>query len=125
MSRKGGEKINRQLSALSATTLSKVTDLEAQCDELEKQLEHVEATLAAGSVTKEDLQQTKQQLAQSVGLVDKFQDEQVDAIVTADLNSGRAIVRQHRKELTQRVTALRERTLSTYHRVEQALQACA
>lgn len=42
-----------------------------------------------GSMTKEELLKAKNDLAQTIGHLDKFQMERVDAVVTAELNSAK------------------------------------
>ncbi len=48
------------------------------------------------------------------GDLDKLQMEKVDAVITSDLSTGKEQVKRCRKDLTARITALRERVVALH-----------
>jgi len=116
----GGGEMDRKLSVMSEGAMNSVTALEAEVGLFTQRLAAIERRLG-DALGRKQLAELKQSAAQIVGQLERFQEDRVDAIVTADLQSGKDVVRQHRKQLTAQVSALSEKAIALHGAADAAL----
>lgn len=96
------------MSVSSRAAVNTVEELKSRLGHMEERLRQASKVASSERSTVEELLEVKQELAQMVGTLEKFQFNEVDAVVTHNLNSGKDEVRRQRRALTDTVTALGE-----------------
>lgn len=111
-----GVALERQLSSLSTQRINTLREMEGRVRELEDLLHNVEHV--ASSTEPEGRVQAKVGLRQLVGWLDKLQFNEIDAIATSDLQSGKTSAKHYRKSLHARIEAMREHIEELYKSLE-------
>lgn len=121
---------SRRVSEFSAATLDKLSTLEDEIGLFETQVEELAMQLSdignSNTISKEvmdDLIASRNDLRQYVGNLEKFQFVKVDAIITADLQSGKEEARTRRKNLTARCEAVRTKQVEIIKRIEELVNS--
>ena len=96
----------RQFSVLSKNALSTLDGLVGEVDKLENLLVDLEKMVGAPDA---DRLAALGSVRQIVGDLDKLQATKVDAVSTAELNSGKSVARAERKNINRRIDELRPR----------------
>lgn len=96
----------RDYSALSKRAISRISEIGDGLSAYEKQIEDIEKGLASSSIA---IGKAKADLGQLHGNVFKLLSNQVDAVQTGELNSGKDVARAERKDLSHRAEALLDR----------------
>merc|ERR1712166_464775 len=109
--------LRREMSTHSVYALE---TLDSLSDRLKQYEEHV-ASIVGRESTDEPVGKTKTRLGQLFGDVDKMLSTQVDAVCTADLNSGKLDARTLRKAITLRA----QQVLDTIEKANKELDAIA
>jgi len=99
----------REYSALSRRAISRIGEIGDGLSAYERQIEDIEQGLVSNSLS---VGKAKTDLGQLHGNVFKLLSNQVDAVQTGELNSGKDIARAERKDLTRRAEALLDRVES-------------
>ena len=97
----------RQFSVLSKNALSTLDGLVGEVDKLENLLVDLEKMV--GAPDDADRLAALGSVRQIVGDLDKLQATRVDAVSTAELNSGKSVARAERKNINRRIDELRPR----------------
>ena len=97
----------RQFSVLSKNALSTLDGLVGEVDKLENLLVDLEKMV--GAPDDADRLAALGSVRQIVGDLDKLQATKVDAVSTAELNSGKSVARAERKNINRRIDELRPR----------------
>ena len=97
----------RQFSVLSKNALSTLDGLVGEVDKLENLL--VDFEKMVGAPDDADRLAALGSVRQIVGDLDKLQATKVDAVSTAELNSGKSVARAERKNINRRIDELRPR----------------
>ncbi|CAM9379196.1 unnamed protein product, partial [Scytosiphon promiscuus] len=95
--------------------------LKARFAQLEEALRKTTKVVVSQGSQLEDLLQAKLELAQIIGTLEKFQFNEVDAVVTHGLSSGKGEVRQQRKDLTRAVSELTEEATARHREVAELI----
>ncbi|CAM9752970.1 unnamed protein product [Laminaria digitata] len=82
-------RLDRSMSTTSAAAVSTVQELTATFRSLEDRLEQAAEVVTSEGVTLPELFAAKLELAQIVGRLEKFQFDEVDAVATHHLTSGK------------------------------------
>ncbi|GMI23145.1 hypothetical protein TrCOL_g6779 [Triparma columacea] len=121
---------SRRVSEFSAATLDKLSTLEDEIGLFETQVEKLAMQLSdignSNTISKEvmdDLIASRNDLRQYVGNLEKFQFVKVDAIITADLQSGKEEARTRRKNLTARCEAVRTKQVEIIKRIDELVNS--
>ena len=77
----------------------------------------------AGVAAESELAESKTKLAGLNGHLEKLQMQQIDSVVTADLNSGQALARVRRKGLNSEVETATERCAKLHAKATEALRS--
>eukprot|EP00904_Undaria_pinnatifida_P010084 jgi/Undpi1/6205/HiC_scaffold_20.g08689.m1 len=118
-------RLDRTMSTKSAAAVTTVQELNARFGSLQDRLRQAAEAVASDGATLPELFAAKQELAQIVGQIEKFQFDEVDAVATHHLTSGKDEVRQQRKSLTRAVTALGEEAASKHEIVAARIKSMA
>ena len=91
---------------------------------MEEELGYLEARVSASpsQLTRDLCIATKNQLAQLSGTLDELQYGKVDAVVTAELHSGKENAKESRKSCNRKCEQLRERILKLHAKLDAALR---
>lgn len=116
MDRPQGVALERQLSSLSTQRINTLREIEGRVRELEDLLHNIEHV--ASTREPEGRVQAKVGLRQLVGWLDKLQFNEIDAIATSDLQSGKTSAKHYRKSLHARIEAMREHIEELYKSLE-------
>ncbi|GMH67675.1 hypothetical protein TrRE_jg2952 [Triparma retinervis] len=98
---------------------------ETQAEELSLQLSEIGNTETISTEVLDDLVASRNDLRQYVGNLEKFQFVKVDAIITAELNSGKEEARNRRKKLTTRCEAVRAKQVDIIKRIEELVNSAS
>lgn len=104
--------LSRQLSTLSKERMKTLRELDGRVRELEDALHSIEAYALSSDPA--ERMKAKTELRQLVGHYDKLEFSEIDAVATADLESGRASAKHYRKSLHARIQAMRDHTDELY-----------
>ncbi|CAM9775684.1 unnamed protein product [Ectocarpus sp. 12 AP-2014] len=115
--------VRRTLSVSSRAAVNTVGQLRERCEQLEEALRKTTEVVSSESSTIQELLEAKLELAQIVGSLEKFQFNEVDAVATHGLTTGKDEVRQQRKDLTREVTALAEEATSRHREAAELITA--
>jgi hypothetical protein len=99
------ERLERQISTNSSSTLSTLGKLDIKLKSFENQTECLEEDLQAGN---DDALVLKTKIAILMGDVEKFQAKEIDGVATMELISGKEEARTKRRALTARVNKVLE-----------------
>jgi hypothetical protein len=110
----------RKLSTLSASTLQTLGGLKMTLDHYEKQLLTANSLVHTGG-SSERLLAMRGELAQLNGNIEKLQCTGIDAVVTAELRSGKTEAKEQRKDLTKRADKLQKNAAELNEQLEQAI----
>mmetsp|Transcript_25566 Transcript_25566/g.33160 ORF Transcript_25566/g.33160 Transcript_25566/m.33160 type:complete len:213 (+) Transcript_25566:110-748(+) len=113
----------RKLSVVSEETLLQLDNLEKTYAGFEKVISDIDEGWSSSRLSLEELYSAKNVLAQTLGCIDKFQFEGVDAVVTFELTSGQEEAKSRRKALNRNVSTLRESASSLFQRLSTYLQS--
>lgn len=110
------ENLERKLSTDSHNVLLLLCDLKEKVLAIEEELGYLEARVTAPSsaLTSDLCISTKNDLAQLSGTLDQLQYGQVDAVVTAELQSGKENAKESRKSCNRKCEQLRKRILQLH-----------
>ena len=100
--------IPRQMSIKSAETMTVLQGLEAKIDRMASRIRDAEAEVASGAAGEARLR-LRGSLAQLWGDLERLQCEGIDAVLIAELRSGKEAARDLRRRLTKRISALTAR----------------
>eukprot|EP00752_Nemacystus_decipiens_P010373 g9243.t1 len=117
------QRVSRTLSVSSRAAVNTVGQLKNRFTQLEQSLKKTTEVVSSQSSSLEELLEAKLELAQIIGTLEKFQFNEVDAVVTHGLSSGKEEVRQERKELTRAVTSLAEEATGRHKEVSELIAA--
>ena len=96
----------RELSSRSLEVVLRLEKIEQKLAAYEKKLANVREVLSSGSPSISTLFSLKNEVTQVFGVVEKFQNKDIDGIQAAELTSGKEYVRQKRKEFNARASEL-------------------
>ena len=96
------------LSPRSYTAKIKLDTYEQRLDAFKGTLHEFSQRLGSGTFSHDDLTHMKNELAQLNGTLEKLQFNEIDSIVTADLNTGKLQVKAKRKGLNSECEKVRE-----------------
>jgi nocturnin len=117
----------RKLSTVSSNTLQTLQVLREAVDAYEERLLEAENVISANdndSVEVSALIALRGELAQLNGSIEKLQCTRIDAVVTAELTSGKTDAKERRKELTRRTEKLHARTTELNEQLAKAITRC-
>eukprot|EP00903_Cladosiphon_okamuranus_P008430 g8103.t1 len=117
------QRVSRTLSVSSRAAVNTVGKLKDRFTELEESLTKIAKVVSSQSSSLQELLEAKLELAQIIGKLEKFQFNEVDAVVTHGLSSGKDEVRQERKGLTRAVTSLAEEATGMHKEVSELIEA--
>lgn len=108
----------RRYSVLSQDVLETLENLQAEATFFEEQVIKIEGIAAnAKNLSETERHQALGLCRQLNGQLDKLQFEKIDAVQTADLNSGKATAKANRKALTAFVDLLRPRVTAVHEKL--------
>ena len=99
---------SRRISQPSVAALESLTTLEHQIEKFESETSEIESKLSE-TLSKKEFIELRNSLRQAAGFLEKFQYVKVDAIITAELNSGKDEAKTRRKECNKHCDAIRDR----------------
>jgi nocturnin len=116
----------RKLSVMSTNTLQTLGSLEGTIGGFEKKLQEAQALVdaAADASALPALLALRGELAQINGSIEKLQCTGIDAVVTAELTSGKAEAKGRRKELTMTAEKLHATAVGLKGQLERAITRC-
>ncbi|KDO31834.1 hypothetical protein SPRG_03754 [Saprolegnia parasitica CBS 223.65] len=108
----------RAYSSASEAALQSLNNLQLAIAKLERRVKEIEWQVAVHNATanvpKKELVESKDAIAQMCGSLDKLQFNGVDGIITADLVTGKADIRDQRKLLNKQCESIRTTMLSLH-----------
>mmetsp|Transcript_29352 Transcript_29352/g.49544 ORF Transcript_29352/g.49544 Transcript_29352/m.49544 type:complete len:606 (-) Transcript_29352:167-1984(-) len=110
----------RQLSVESEKSLNQLEDLKQAYETLMTEAKDIEKNTDIDNY--KAVSKAKNRLAQITGSIEKLQFNQLDAVSTVHLNSGKSKVRSHRRELNAALDELQEFTSSLHDKYDAVTQ---
>ncbi|CAK4309035.1 unnamed protein product [Aphanomyces euteiches] len=111
----------RIYSNASESALDQLSELQTSFDNLARKVKEIEWQVtvhnATPTVSRSDLLESKDAIAQMVGALDKLQYNGIDGVITAQLKSGKERVRDQRKALNRHCEALRTSMMSLHQQL--------
>lgn len=104
----------RQLSIESVKTLGKIERLKEAYEHMQEEAEQIHRLTDEGDL--ESVAKAKNQLAQILGNIEKLQFNQLDAVMTTHLDSGKIVAKANRRELNESLDDLQDFVSTLYNR---------
>ncbi|OQR94734.1 hypothetical protein THRCLA_22215 [Thraustotheca clavata] len=118
---------DRSFSSSSEAALQNISTCKEAIVTLERRVKEIEWQVtvhnATSGVSKEELIESKETIAQLYGSLDKLQYHGVDGIITADLKTGKDHVREQRKELNRQCESIRTLMMSLHQQLKAQVAA--
>jgi hypothetical protein len=102
----GPRRMSRKYSQESSTRIDTLTVLSAKIDLIQSKIDGFEKAVRDGTASGAQLSKVQDALAQCYGNLEKVQFTEIDAIVTADLTTGKDAAKELRKTLSKRTSHL-------------------